>query len=65
MLGTIAASRQNSAGVAGAYRAQWEVIKIDLAPRFPQDGLKVAWRGQLGEPLAIIFLVRWSRKTRR
>ena len=41
-----------------AYRIQLKVIVIDLALRFPQDGLKVAWRGQLGEPLAITFLVR-------
>ena len=26
---------------------------IDLALRFSQDELNVAWRGQLGEPLAI------------
>jgi hypothetical protein len=43
---------------AVAYRVHLEVIMIDLALRFTQDGLKVAWRGQLGEPLAITFLVR-------
>ncbi|MBV9732713.1 MAG: hypothetical protein JO275_08040 [Verrucomicrobia bacterium] len=46
------------AALATAYRIQLEVIVIDLALRFPHDGLKVAWRGQLGEPLAITFLVR-------
>jgi hypothetical protein len=46
------------AALATAYRIQLEVIMIDLALRFPQDGLKVAWRGKLGEPLAITFLVR-------
>ncbi|HEY2423441.1 MAG TPA: hypothetical protein VGH55_05010 [Chthoniobacterales bacterium] len=32
------------AALATAYRIQLEVIMIDLALRFPQDGLKVAWR---------------------
>jgi hypothetical protein len=47
-----------AAALATAYRIRLEVIMIDLALRFPQDGLKVAWRGRLGEPLAIAFSVR-------
>jgi len=46
------------AALATACCIQLEVIVIDLALSFPQDGLEVAWRGQLGEPLAITFLVR-------
>ena len=51
-------SEKTRAVLATVYRVQLEVIMVDLALRFPQDGLKVAWRGQLGEPLAITFLVR-------
>jgi hypothetical protein len=53
------------AALATAHRIQLEVIVIDLALRFPQDEAKVACRGQLGEPLAITFLVRKLRKTHR
>jgi hypothetical protein len=57
--------RQHSGGVRHRHRIQLEVIVIDLALRFPQDGLKVACRGQLGEPLQSHSWLGSCAKTQR
>jgi hypothetical protein len=53
------------AAFATAHRIRLEVIVIDLALRFPQDGLKVACRGQLGEPLQSHSWLGSCAKTQR